>query len=211
MKRRHWAVCVLLSLLFLAGCAGAEDPAPVKSPSPSPAEISVPVKTQQASPNIVLQGVDAPGMNLDVAGFEYSLWGDSMEDVLAGEDLSNWTLVNNDATFGGIPCQAYYSFHGERLAAGYYSMNFGADGTEGFQAVLAYLTELYGEPNFLYDGQGEAVTDPDTGFADGLGQVSWGGTSSERLKANTIVTIWGLENGVVNVAFVESGYRENQE
>lgn len=211
MKHRHWAACVLLSLLFLTGCTGAEDPTPTESPFSSPAEASTPVESEQDPPDIVLQGVGAPGMALDVAGFEYSLWGDSMEDVLEGEDPSNWTLVNNNATFGGIPCQAYYSFRGERLIAGHYSISFGADGPEGFRAVLTYLTELYGEADFLYDEQGEAVADPDTGFADGLGQVSWYGTSSERLKADTIVTLWGLENGVVNVAFVESGYRENQE
>lgn len=209
MRYRYLAVCSLLFLLLLTGCGGVESPTP--DGSPSSVETGAPAQTTREPVEIVLQGVDAPGMALDVAGFEDSLWGDSIEEILEGEDLSGWTLVNEHTTFGGVNCKAYYTFRDGGLAGGYYSIKFGEYGPEGFRAVLDYLTELYGEPGFLFDGEGEAVSDPNEGFADGLGQVSWFGSSSERLKADTIVTLWGLEDGVVNVAFVESGSHESQE
>lgn len=167
MRYRYLAVCGLLFLLLLTGCGGVESPTP--DGSPSSVETGAPAQTTREPVEIVLQGVDAPGMALDVAGFEDSLWGDSIEEILEGEDLSGWTLVNEHTTFGGVNCKAYYTFRDGGLAGGYYSIKFGEYGPEGFRAVLDYLTELYGEPGFLFDGEGEAVSDPNEGFADGVG------------------------------------------
>lgn len=195
---RGGASCLLLLALLLCAACGAEGQnGPQASESPSGSAPAL---------DISFAGPGSPGMSTDVAGFENSLWGDSMETVLGKEGLNSWLLVNEQADFGGIPCKAYYAFAGDRLAGGYYSLTVGVEhGGELLRAVIAYLTELYGAPASIYGGDHQPVTDMSLAFEDGLGTASWSVTSGDPITGTIGPIVYGLGGGVVHVAFTCSG------
>ena len=192
---RNLFLCLSLMLL-LGGCSVGADPQPA---SDAP-ESSAPLQ------DIVLEGVDAPGLGTDVGGFEYSLWGDSISDVAAAKPGTSWTLVDNNATLGGFPCRACYEFGEDGLLGGYYLLRAGEDyGPALFRSVLDYLTGLYGTPSQLLDEKVRTLTAaPD----NGLGSVMWAGTPTELRKADTVsIALYGLTGGEVRVAFTASAAR----
>ncbi len=195
---RGGASCLLLLALLLCAACGAEGQnGPQASASPSGSAPTL---------DISFTGPGAPGMAADAAGFENSLWGDSMETVLGKEGLNSWLLVNEQADFSGIPCKAYYAFAGDRLAGGYYSLTVGVEhGGELLRAVIAYLTELYGEPESLYDGNNQPVADPALAFDDGLGTANWSAAPGDPIAGTIGPIVYGLGGGVVNVSFTRSG------
>lgn len=145
---------------------------------------------------IALTGVDAPGLAADVAGFEDALWGDSFQSVLNGEDWEYTELQGEGAIFGGMPARAYYTFQDGRLVAGWYSLNAGK-GNEGSltRAVVDYLTELYGEPEFS-----QTPGEPR--------MIAWSNAEGHP-KAGTLgPVVYTFDNGDVHVAFTAaSEYR----
>ena len=111
-----------LSLALLLGCCAAgggtvDSSAPAEVPTESQPVTDAP---EAPSPlrDIVLEGVDTPGLMPDVAGFEHSLWGDSVSDVASCKPSSSWTLIDSSAALGGFPCQAYYIFGEDGLTGG---------------------------------------------------------------------------------------------
>lgn len=212
MKTVRVLILTLSLALLLGGCAAGGGTADSSSSAEGPTE-SQPVTDAPEAPSplrdIVLEGVNTPGLMPDVAGFEHSLWGDSVSDVASCKPSSSWTLMDNSAALGGFPCQAYYIFDEDGLTGGYYLLNAGEEyGPALFRSVLDYLTGLYGDPSKLYDGEYQEVTDPDTAFDDGLGTVIWSGTPFETLKAGTVgIVLYGFPGGEVRVAFTGSSTR----
>ncbi len=145
---------------------------------------------------ITLEGVDAPGLAADVAGFEYALWGDSLQSVLNGEDWEYTELQGESTTFGGMPAKAYYTFQDGRLAAGWYALNAGKGNEAALtRAVVDYLAGLYGEPEFS-----QTPGEPQ--------MIAWSNAEG-RPKAGTAgPVVYTFDNGDVHVVFTAaSAYR----
>ena len=196
---------LLLSLLLLAGCGAAGDPG--LQQGPSPAEFVTESPSVSPSPfDLVLQGTDAPGMDLAAGAFEHSVWGSSPEDVPSQITPSQYMIVDMDATFGGMSCQAYYAFESDdTLVGGYYSLNTGEEHVGGLlRAVTSYLTELYGEPRLFMDSSGQEFSDPEEFFSQGTGTIVWplspGGVSDPTYAP----TVYSFADGEVRVAFLQN-------
>ena len=145
--------------------------------------------------DLALSGVDAPGLAADVAGFEDALWGDSLQSVLDGKDWEHMELRGESAAFGGMPAEAYYAFEDGALYAGYYVLNAGqGGGTALTQAVVDYLTELYGPPD---DSQTPGETN----------MIAWSNAAGQPKAGTSGPVVYTFDNGDVHVCFYAAGDR----
>ncbi len=129
------SACLLSLLLLLAGCQAPQSSAP-------------PAEADEASPTETLE--TAPGLDPDVAGFEHSLFGDSMETVMQQEGAVGWQLVKVVSSFAGLGANAYFQFDEDgNLSVGFYRLNpsHTQDEFAVYRKAVDYLTELYGAPS----------------------------------------------------------------
>ena len=145
--------------------------------------------------DLTLSGMDAPGLAADVAGFEDALWGDSLQSVLNGADWEHMELRGESAAFGGMPAEAYYAFEDSALYAGYYVLNAG-EGNESAltQAVVDYLTELYGPPDI-----------PQTPGETNM--IAWSDAAGQPKAGTSGPVVYTFDNGDVHVCFYAAGDR----
>ena len=124
MKTRL-SILTPMALLLLAGCSAAGDPGLQQDPLTTESITESPPVSPSPF-DLVLQGTDAPGMDLAAGAFEHSVWDSSPEDVLSQITPSQYMIVDMDATFGGMSCQAYYAFESDdTLVGGFYILNAG--------------------------------------------------------------------------------------
>lgn len=198
-------VCLAAFLALLTGCSAQAQP-----PQSEPDTTSNTGAAQSALPAVdfSFQRDVTPGLSAEVAGFADSLWGDSVETVLSGLEGGSWSLINPDASFGGVPCEIHYVFDESSLVGGYYLLDRGSDNAAVlFQGALDYLTELYGTPDAirLYDGNNQEVSDCAVAFHTGGGMATWGGTPFARVKQHTNIILYGEAAGEIRIAFARSG------